>query len=974
MIYRIPIGLAETRGHSAADVAALTHSLLQTVGFRANDLCATVNDNTASAVLAGKYIVGDHAAAGKCDMHRCELVLKHATGLVKRYKKKVLVDSFPPFIDVWEKFKIFASWLCSAKAKQRFETFKRGAAKHGRKVVAISLPNETRVSGCVFTSHDLLRDKYAMDEYCRNAVKSDPQFKKLYPKAEEWELLSQFEGILNPLKGISLSLQTDEPGSSSASLLEIYTCKYEITQMRNGVVRCVPMNVHYEDQWDASSTMKDLNKIRVKIPFDKLKKGPRDLIRRILEEFRTYLTKKDEDGLKALCSNPLLVGLYADLLVGLDAYDEESVKEVRRLFIEDMVKQFTNTQYSKIGAMMAKQQQQTKATTQVEPNKQSNNDTENPSSAGATARAATDETPDEDMNPFARIRKSRELKEQARLQLSGKVSMGGQEAEVVAALKKICTEAFDEYKSMCSKKMDNNWAATIQKYPTKLFKKHSEKWKKDNKQEDIEWYLQSCHENNFLAVGKYFDVMRWWDENKTDFPYVFVSAIIWLTKPATNAFQERIFSLGTWFSQNKLMSNLLKKHFEMRTMDCLTRELRHEIMRREKELQSRDTPRQRTLSKHVDKRVLQVEGKEDKDESGTSRESAVDLTEEEFGPVVSGQKENVRYSVIKTATNGFKEYVRSAKFTPGETPKVVDDPAMTMRYFPCLPEGDTNTSEHAQHQVTMGIGQESTKDMDEDSKPPAKPNQPKVDENGLSVSVEYDTVVHTKIATRPKKKTPIAASAVLDNEFEVDSLPSTASDDEDSDCALEAVVDGFLNGDEDEGSLEPESMDEGKVGQTDANTSDVVEVIAHNSNEKKRKKTSNSDNKKKRKKAKQMTMIPTRQSPPRAAKMGTTPPSAKLVRMNQNKDNQANSKKGRTNSVSATKAKTLVSKKGDTKSSQDERFEKEEMESNKDGSSGDDEDGGDDAEGECDENEAENEYEEENDNEDNDNSENSDDE
>ena len=76
-----------------------------------------MNDNTASAVLAGKYIVGDHASAGKCDMHRCELVPKHATGLVKRYSKKVLIDSFPPFVEVWEKAKIFSVWLCSGKCR-----------------------------------------------------------------------------------------------------------------------------------------------------------------------------------------------------------------------------------------------------------------------------------------------------------------------------------------------------------------------------------------------------------------------------------------------------------------------------------------------------------------------------------------------------------------------------------------------------------------------------------------------------------------------------------------------------------------------------------------------------------------------------------------------------------------------------------------------------------------------------------------
>ena len=51
------------------------------------DLFGTVNDNTNSAVLAGKYIL-NHRGEGKCDMHITDLILKHATGLVIHTKKK----------------------------------------------------------------------------------------------------------------------------------------------------------------------------------------------------------------------------------------------------------------------------------------------------------------------------------------------------------------------------------------------------------------------------------------------------------------------------------------------------------------------------------------------------------------------------------------------------------------------------------------------------------------------------------------------------------------------------------------------------------------------------------------------------------------------------------------------------------------------------------------------------------------------
>ena len=118
-IYRIPIGLAECHGHAATDVANLTDHLLLSVGLTSKDLCAAVNDNTSAAVLAGKYIIGNPDKAGKCNMHKAELILKHATGLVERYNNHILMDSNKLFCDCWMIFKKFASWLTAKKAPHR---------------------------------------------------------------------------------------------------------------------------------------------------------------------------------------------------------------------------------------------------------------------------------------------------------------------------------------------------------------------------------------------------------------------------------------------------------------------------------------------------------------------------------------------------------------------------------------------------------------------------------------------------------------------------------------------------------------------------------------------------------------------------------------------------------------------------------------------------------------------------------------
>ena len=74
-LYRVPIGLIHTHGHSALQVCDHTHKLLAAFGWSQADLSASVNDNTAAAVLAGKYIVGT-TKGGYCSMHKAELILK----------------------------------------------------------------------------------------------------------------------------------------------------------------------------------------------------------------------------------------------------------------------------------------------------------------------------------------------------------------------------------------------------------------------------------------------------------------------------------------------------------------------------------------------------------------------------------------------------------------------------------------------------------------------------------------------------------------------------------------------------------------------------------------------------------------------------------------------------------------------------------------------------------------------------------
>ena len=80
-VYHIPLGLIMAQGHSARQVCDLSVAFYPVLVSKQTDLFGTVNDNTNSTALAGKYIL-NHQGEGKCDMHITDLILKHATGLV----------------------------------------------------------------------------------------------------------------------------------------------------------------------------------------------------------------------------------------------------------------------------------------------------------------------------------------------------------------------------------------------------------------------------------------------------------------------------------------------------------------------------------------------------------------------------------------------------------------------------------------------------------------------------------------------------------------------------------------------------------------------------------------------------------------------------------------------------------------------------------------------------------------------------
>ena len=132
-----------------------------------------------------------------------------------------------------------------------------------------------------------------------------------------------------------------------------------------------------------------------------------------------------------------------------------------------------------------------------------------------------------------------------------------------------CKKQFECYIGFCESKINGNWVAIICKFPSKTYLSEHDKW--DNK--TITKFEKGCVKGNYHAVGKYFNVLGWWHHHQNDYPCMYPSALLWLSKPTINAFQECIFSLGSWFDSNRLMHRQTTHTFQVRTLESITRKL-----------------------------------------------------------------------------------------------------------------------------------------------------------------------------------------------------------------------------------------------------------------------------------------------------------------------------------------------------------------------------------------------------------------
>lgn len=209
---------------------------LERVGIEVEDLSKSVNDGCTTAVKAGRLTVGgdretmnqraEDVKDGCCDMHIASLVIGVATTLTPRREGGVVVNKWKDFHDLIAKLKTCAKHLCDRKNKGRFDKYTKTILAHdGSAVIALPMPNKTRVSGAYMLMFACLRSMHALKIYSLE----DSVFESKFLYRCEWALLAEIESIMKETNDFCFDVQGNRPeiACEQPLMLAYLKCNYE---------------------------------------------------------------------------------------------------------------------------------------------------------------------------------------------------------------------------------------------------------------------------------------------------------------------------------------------------------------------------------------------------------------------------------------------------------------------------------------------------------------------------------------------------------------------------------------------------------------------------------------------------------------------------------------------------------------------------------------------------------------------------
>ena len=489
-------------------------------------------------VAAGKLLCPNTREVGTCAMHVASKIIERITGNVVRTVNKKEVDPFPEAVTL---FKKISALVNGVNASSRFKEYRVANKKKCRTVITLPVPSDTRAAGRTdVQGKAVLRSRYSLELYSQE---KDAIY-KLLPTPNEWQAYAEIIAICLIINGLIFSVQTNRFGHGGELLIHIGRT---LAAIRKEVFDVVDFEAGQKMAWDASVQYSDLPKRKMTTSAAKSaaranSKKPLALMSslaatarlRAERELAHYFFVSDETHLEhefillSFVCNPALIDmgqLELRMLQSEDDADEGKVDALLARAGEMLVAELLKVASGMDLAAFLGVKRMLPAHSVV-----------------AQDFLDREESEDDD-DALSHLNKKPRFDNRKKKNAADAAANMTNEDRIKEEVERLFN-------------LQNDWRQVLGEFSLV-------------KTEDVDW--NAVAKGDSLYIAKVFDVMNWWaHRGKMMFPIVALIAPRVLSRPASNAYQERIFSTCSWFD-SKLRSRLGPERFEMAVLLTVNR-------------------------------------------------------------------------------------------------------------------------------------------------------------------------------------------------------------------------------------------------------------------------------------------------------------------------------------------------------------------------------------------------------------------
>lgn len=251
--------------------------------------------------MTGRLLLGDNVNApnkrNTCYMHSQELAVGHALGVKERRANNEVVDCFEVGKNLRKKTKVLCSYIMDNKVKSRYQEFRdQSFTAFACDANRLELPNDTRVSGTFKLFTSCLRSKNLIIYFC-NHSKDANKLLSMLPTEAEWEMVVQFEAVLQITNSFAMSSQVDYAGFNCWAYYCMAHCKSTLKYMN--YLRVIDFLSH---SWSHKMLAKDIPRVNLmKVNWNV---HAAKFVERLIVEYEHYFPGPDDDMILMMYLHP----------------------------------------------------------------------------------------------------------------------------------------------------------------------------------------------------------------------------------------------------------------------------------------------------------------------------------------------------------------------------------------------------------------------------------------------------------------------------------------------------------------------------------------------------------------------------------------------------------------------------------------------------------------------------------------------